>query len=203
MDEFEYDQHLGIKTVGLHEVHNQMVHYNRYEATPYVALDALFEEYILGKTDVVVDFGCGKGRLPFYVNHHFKASVTGIEMSGQLYLDALENQSSYMEKRKNMKGFIRFKNGLAEEYIIEETDNRFYFFNPFSIQIFMNVIDRILQSVEQTNRQVDIILYYPTSDYIQYLENNTAFELLNEVQVPGLYVNNENERFVIYGYKPQ
>lgn len=202
MDEFEYDQHLGIKTVGLHEVRNQMVHYNRYEATPYVALDALFEEYKFEKTDVVVDFGCGKGRFPFYVNHHFKASVTGVEMSGQLYLDALQNQSSYMEKRKNMKGFIRFENGLAEEYIIEETDNRFYFFNPFSIQIFMNVIDRILESVEQKNRQVDIILYYPTSDYIQYLENSTVFEHLKEVQVPGLYENNENERFVIYRYIP-
>ncbi len=202
MDEFEYDHHLGIKTVGLHEVRNQMVHYNRYEATPFVALEALFEEYKLEKTDVVVDFGCGKGRLPFYVNHHFKASVTGVEMNGQLYLDALQNQSSYMEKRKNMKGFIRFENGLAEEYIIEETDNRFYFFNPFSIQIFMNVIDRILQSIEQINRQVDIILYYPTSDYIQYLENNTVFELLKEVQVPGLYANNENERFVIYRYNP-
>jgi hypothetical protein len=66
----------------------------------------------------------------------------------------------------------------------------------------MNVIDRILQSVEQKNRQVDIILYYPTSDYIQYLENNTVFELLKEVRVPGLYANNENERFVIYRYNP-
>jgi SAM-dependent methyltransferase len=201
MDEFEYDQHLGIKTVGLVEVRNQMVHYNRYEATPYVALDALFEEYNLNKSDELVDFGCGKGRLPFYVNHHFQVSVTGVEMNGQLYLDALENQSKYMARRKNMRGFIRFEKGLAEDYVIEETDNCFYFFNPFSVQIFMNVFDRILQSVEQKSRQVDVILYYPTTDYIQYLENSMVFELLNEVQVPGLYENNENERFVIYRSK--
>ncbi|MDX1701204.1 MAG: hypothetical protein R3250_11330 [Melioribacteraceae bacterium] len=201
MDEFEYDRYLKIKTVGIHEVRNQLVHYNRYEATPFVALDALFEEYELKSTDVVVDFGCGKGRLPFYVNHYFNASATGVEMNGQLYMDALQNQSSYMEKRKSIKGFIRFENGLAEDYIIEETDNCFYFFNPFSLQIFMNVIDRILQSVEQKNRQVDVILYYPTTDYIQYLENSTVLDLLSEVRVPGLYANNENERFVIYRYE--
>jgi hypothetical protein len=74
MDEFEYDQHLGIKTVGLHEVRNQMVHYNRYEATPFVALDALFEEYELMKK---MSFRlCCEGKTPFYVNYHFKASVT-------------------------------------------------------------------------------------------------------------------------------
>ncbi|MFX3673622.1 MAG: SAM-dependent methyltransferase [Paenisporosarcina sp.] len=198
MDEFEYDQQLRIRTIGILEVRNQIVHYNRYEATPYIALDALFEEYELKKTDEVVDFGCGKGRLPFYVHHKFKVSVTGVEMSGQLYLDALENQSSYMEKHKNMRGFIRFEKGLAEDYSIEVTDNRFYFFNPFSVQIFMKVIDRILQSIVQKNRQVDVILYYPTTDYIQYLENTTMFELLKEVQIPGLYEHNENERFVIY-----
>jgi SAM-dependent methyltransferase len=200
MNEFEYDRLLRIKTIGLQEVRNQLVHYNRYEATLYEALDALFDEYELKKTDRVVDFGCGKGRLSFYVHHYFQVSTTGIEMSGQLYLDALENQSSYMEKVKKMSGFIRFERGLAEDYIIEETENRFYFFNPFSIQIFMKVIDNILQSVEKQKRSVDIILYYPTNDYIQFLENSTLFELLKEIHVPGMYERNENERFLIFRF---
>jgi hypothetical protein len=55
-----------------------------------------------------------------------------------------------------------------------------------------------LVSVEKYKREVDVILYYPSEDYIYYLENNTLFELIKEIQLPGLYENNANERFLIY-----
>ena len=37
---------------------NGEIHYNRYEATPYKALDIFSENYKFKKTDKVVDFGC-------------------------------------------------------------------------------------------------------------------------------------------------
>ena len=86
----------------------------------------------------------------------------------------------------------------AEGYDVEPDDNRFYLFNPFSVQIFQKVISNILLSVEQHPRSIDVILYYPTPEYIQFLEGNTAFELLKEVRVPELYDQNNNERFVIF-----
>jgi SAM-dependent methyltransferase len=198
MNENDYDRLLRIKTAGTLEGLNQSVHYNRYEATPYTALNDLFAEYDLKKTDEVVDFGCGKGRLPFYVHHRFQVTVTGVEMNGQLYQEALENQAGYIQKVKKTSGSVRFERCLAEEYKVEQTDNRFYFFNPFSIQIFMKVVDNILWSVEQKNRSVDLILYYPTTEYIHFLETSTAFELVKEVKVSELYEQNENERFLIF-----
>ncbi|WP_342513794.1 SAM-dependent methyltransferase [Sporosarcina sp. FSL K6-1522] len=198
MNEREYDRTLRIRTVGTREWLNQSAHYNRYEATPYIALDELFLSYHLEKADRVVDFGSGKGRLAFYLHHRFQVAATGIEMSGQLYQEALENQESYMRKRREMDSFIRFECCLAEDYEVDMSDNRFYFFNPFSIQIFMKVIDNILLSVEQHKRPVDIILYYPTTDYSEFLETGTPFELLQEVRVPGLYEQNDNERFLVY-----
>lgn len=198
MNEKEYDRLLRIKTVGIREWLNQSSHYNRYEATPYVALDELFESYILKKTEGVVDFGCGKGRLAFYLHHRFQVAVTGIEMNGQLYQEALENQASYRQKVKQTTGTIRFNCCLAEEYEVEPEDTRFYFFNPFSIQIFMRVIDNILRSIEHQQRSVDVILYYPTAEYIEFLDMNTPFELLKEVKVPELDEANDNERFLIY-----
>jgi SAM-dependent methyltransferase len=203
MIEQAYDRLLHIKTAGIHQGQNQSVHYNRYEATPYVALDELFNDYELKKMDGVVDFGCGKGRLSFYIHNRFHVSVTGVEMNGQLYQDALDNQARYMQKVNRMNGFIRFERGLAEEYGVESTDNRFYFFNPFSIQIFMKVFDNILQSVEQQKRSVDLILYYPTTEYIQFLESSSIFKLLKEVKVPELYEQNENERFLIFRFGEQ
>jgi hypothetical protein len=55
-----------------------------------------------------------------------------------------------------------------------------------------------LVSVEKFKREVDVILYYPSEDYIYYLENHTSFELIKEIPLPGLYENNANERFLIY-----
>ncbi|KIL49275.1 class I SAM-dependent methyltransferase [Jeotgalibacillus soli] len=200
MNEQDYDRLLRIKTAGTLQLLNQSIHYNRYEATPYEALDALFNEYELKRTDGVVDFGCGKGRLPFYVHHRFHVSVTGVEMSGPLYQDALENKAGYMQKVKKTRGFIRFERGLAEEYEVEPADNIFYFFNPFSVQIFMKVVNNILKSVEQYKRAVDLILYYPTTEYIQFLESASIFKLLKEVKVHELYDQNENERFLIFRF---
>ena len=201
MDEQEYDRALRIKTTGTREWVNQSAHYNRYEASPYDALDALFDEYELKKSDVVVDFGCGKGRLTFYVHNRFQVTATGVEMNGQMYQEALENQSSYMEKLKKPSGLIHFERCLAEEYEVEPGDNRFYFFNPFSVQIFAKVIDNILLSVERKKRTVDIILYYPTTEYVEYMETSTPFELLDEVRVPRMYEQNDNERFLIFRYE--
>jgi hypothetical protein len=44
-------------------------------------------------------------------------------------------------------------------------------------------------------------MYYPSKEYIFYLENDTAFELIQEVKVPHFYEKNSNERFLIYRLK--
>lgn len=197
MEELEFDRSLGINTVGTLELLNQSVHYNRYEATPYIALEELFGHYDLQKGDCLVDFGCGKGRVSFYIHNRFQSQATGIEMNGRLYQDAMKNLENYT-KRKKLKGSISFERCYAQEYDIQSGENRFYFFNPFSIQIFMKVVDNILQSVNRHKRTVDLILYYPTSEYIQFIENRTTFEFLDEVKIPGLYEQNDNERFLIF-----
>ena len=119
-------------------------------------------------------------------------------MNEKLYQEAIDNQTSYLKKAKDNKGMIQFQCCLAEKYEISPLDNRFYFFNPFTIPIFWKIINNILASVEKYKREVDVILYYPSEDYIYYLENHTLFELIKEVQLPGIYENNPNERFLIY-----
>ncbi len=200
MNDTDFDRLLHIKTVGMLEVINQSAHYNRYEATPYKAIEEFFNEYELNNTQNVVDFGSGKGRLPFYIHHRFLISVRGIEMSNKLYRESLENLESYMQKTKKKKNFITFEKCLAQEYEIKSQDNVFYFFNPFSVQIFMKVVENILQSIDQHERSVDLILYYPTIEYIQFLNTRTTFKLVKEVKVSGLYEHNENERFLLFRF---
>ncbi|MBP1933112.1 SAM-dependent methyltransferase [Ammoniphilus resinae] len=198
MKEHYYDKLLNIKTRGEQIGFPTSLHYYRYEPTPYSALEKLFEKYDVKPGDRVVDFGCGKGRLNFYIHYFFKASVVGVEMNEEFCRAAEENYKGYIKKHRTNKGEIQFYCSLAEEYPIHPADNRFYFFNPFSIQIFMTIINNILLSYEKASRELELILYYPSEDYIYFLESNTPFSLKNEVDLKELYGDKPNERFLIY-----
>lgn len=194
----DYDQLLDVKTTNRRVSTNQPLYYNHYEATPYPILYALFQKYEIKETDGFVDFGSGKGRVLFYIHNHFGASVTGIEMNEQLYQKTIENKVKYYQHANSVHSPIHVKKCLAEEYDIKDTDNKFYFFNPFSVQIFREVVENILHSVEKKAREVDIILYYPSNEYIHFIKKNTPFQLAKEIRVPGLYTINNRERFLIY-----
>ncbi|WP_102347672.1 methyltransferase [Bacillus sp. Marseille-P3661] len=198
MKEHYYDKLLNIKTRGDQKSFNKSFHYHPYEPTPYHALETLFQQYKIKSTDRIVDFGCGKGRLNFFVHYLYDVSATGIEMNEAFYHESVENRNRYFSKNKKGKGTIQFRCCLAEEYEIDKMDNRFYFFNPFSVQIFMNVINNILLSVETASREIELILYYSSDEYIYFLETNTSFVLKKEVLLPGFYEKNPYERFLIY-----
>jgi SAM-dependent methyltransferase len=198
MKEKYYDDLLNIYTRGDQKDFYGSLHYHRYEPTPYSALEILFEQYELKGSDRVVDFGCGKGRLNFYINYRFHSTVVGVEMNETFFGDTIKNRRSYLKKFKKSQDQIHFRNCLAEEYEINFQDNRFYFFNPFSLQIFMIVINNILLSVEKEKRDIEIVLYYPSEDYIHYLNNHSSFQLKQEVLLTDLYQHNPNERFIIY-----
>ena len=72
MKENYYEKLLNINTKGNENWDKTSAHNHPYEPTLYEALDVLFENYDLDKKDHIVDFGCGKGRLIFYINYYFK-----------------------------------------------------------------------------------------------------------------------------------
>lgn len=197
MEDRHYDELLNIETTGDQDGFNDSPHFHRYEATPYTLLDILFAVYPLKPSDRLIDFGCGKGRLNFYAHHVFGISGTGVEMNELFFNQAMENKAHYKGRQKGGGEAIEFKCILAQSYEIDPQDNRFYFFNPFSVQIFMTVINNILRSVEKAKRQVDVILFFPSGDYIDYLERQTQFELFEEVVLPG-FEKETRERFLVY-----
>jgi len=198
MEEQYYEKLLNIKTSGEQKWDTKHTNYHPYEPTSYSALEILFEQYKVESNDYIIDFGCGKGRLIFYINHFFKSNVTGIEMNSDFYKEAIYNKESYLKKHKKNTDKINFLCCFAQDYNIKPIDNKFYFFNPFSIKIFIKVVENILDSVEKYNRAVELILYYPSDDYIYYLENNTSFVLTNEIKLTNINKNDFNERFLIY-----
>ncbi len=198
MDDKFYEKLLNINTLGEQLWDSSITHYHPYQATSYVALDILFKSYAMDKSDVVVDFGCGKGRLIFYLNSFFKCKVTGIEMDEGYYKDCLINKQNYLTKHKRNANDIDFVCMFGQDYKISNVENKFYFFNPFSVNIFRKIINNILDSYDTNHRIIDLILYYPSEDYVYFLENNTGFILYEEVRLPGLFEKDIYERFVIY-----
>lgn len=196
MDEQYYEKLLNIKTAGEQKIFNESPHYNRYEPTSYSVLETLAEQYCFSAEDHIVDFGCGKGRFNFYINYFFDSTVTGIEMNPFFYKQAIHNQQDYLQKQRKKTNKIHFVNSLAEEYPISSKDTKFYFFNPFSLQIFTKVISTILLSVADQQRTVDVILYYPSNDYLRFLENKTPFSLYNTINFP--HDHDPRQSFSVY-----
>lgn len=199
MNETEYDRLLNIQTCGNHNGIYQSIHYNRYEPTPYAALETLLNNYEITQQDHIVDFGCGLGRLNFFLHYNTGASVVGIEMNEQFVKESMKNRKNYLKKYKKQEEPIQFQCCLAEDYAIQLSENKFYFFNPFSMPIFIKVINNIMLSVEQQKRTVDVILFYPSDEYRYYLDHQTPFELLKEIPIE----QNKNplERFLIYRFE--
>jgi len=119
-------------------------------------------------------------------------------MDENFYNECIKNKKDYLTNNKREENKINFLCTLAQEYKIQDIDNKFYFFNPFSVQIFMKVLDNILISFENKPRKIHIILYYPSDDYIYYLENCTPFMQVKEVRLDNLYNSDNQERFLVY-----
>jgi SAM-dependent methyltransferase len=195
MKEQDFDKKLHIVTTGEQLHFYKSLQFHRYEATPYVHLQQLIREHDFKRFDRIVDFGCGKGRLNFFLYHHTGATVTGVEMNEDYYQMALVNRDHYRKQHGTVDN-IHFFLGYAEEYPIHPQDNQFYFFNPFSIHIFRNIIHRILQSLEENRRDIKLILYYASEEYLDFLENMGMFQLEKEIICSE---RNPFERFSIYG----
>lgn len=201
MNDQQYDQFLHIHTTGSQSNFPKLAHYYPYEPTPYDVLDLCFDKIELEVNDSFVDFGCGKGRVTFYVNHRFHIPTLGIELNEDYIQEALQNKVQYSKQHNLQNASVRFLNVKAEQYKVQPTDNIFFFFNPFSIQIFRRVINNILKSYDNNQRKIYVMLYYPSFEYIQFLKDETHFEVVRDVRVPNVPTYNMHERVMIFEYK--
>jgi len=172
-DEKAWDKLLQIKTDGLDEMNADEHHY-RYEPTPYRVLERLAESGLLGKDDTVLDYGCGKGRVCFFLSHRTKAKTIGIEYDERVYCTALEN-------RKTAAAKADFVLTRAEEYEVPAAVNRCFFFNPFSAELLQKVMARILTSWYEHPREICLFFYYPFDDYVSYLMSVDELEFDGEI----------------------
>ena len=190
--EIAWDKLLQIKTAGRDDSNSDEYRYP-YEPTPYCVLERLIGSELIGKDNTLLDYGCGKGRVDFFVSHSVKAKTIGIEYDDCIYAAALENKGTVACKTK--PDFILTR---AEAYQVPPQVNRCYFFNPFSVEILHKVMARLLESYYEAPREIFLFFYYPSDDYIAYLMTVNELEFYDEIACDDLFENDARERILIF-----
>ena len=195
MADFEQnrDKLLHIKTTGRDDSNADQYRYP-YEPTPYSVLERLGNSGFIGKKDVVLDYGCGKGRVDFYLSYQNKARTIGVEYDERIYLGALENKKTAVSGTRTE--FVQMR---AEAYEVPPEVNRCYFFNPFSVELLHKVMARVIESYYDTPREIMLFFYYPSEEYISYLMTVDELEFYDEIDCSDLFEGNgARERIMIF-----
>lgn len=191
--ENNWDKLLQVKTTGRDETNADEYHHP-YEPTPYTVLERLVTSGLITQEDMVLDYGCGKGRVGFFLFYRTKAKTIGIEYDDRILDIALENQKTTISRVK--PDFVLTK---AEEYEVPPDVNRCYFFNPFSVEILQKVMARIIKSYYENPREVFLFFYYPSDEYISYLMTVGELEFYDEIECDDLFEGHDmRERIMIF-----
>jgi predicted RNA methylase len=193
--EHTWDQLLKINTIGRDDTNSDQYRYP-YEPTPYTVLERLTDSGFFGKNDVVLDYGCGKGRVGFFLSYRCGTGTIGIEYDERIYSDAMENQKSAVSKTK-----AQFVLTRAEFFEVPRSVNRCYFFNPFSVEILHKVMARIIESYYEDPREIFLFFYYPSDEYIAYLMTVDELEFYDEIICFDLFEGKDSrERILIFQF---
>ena len=191
--EVELDRFLKIKTNGRDDSNSNYINYP-YEATPYSVLQVLANSGHITKKDKIVDFGSGKGRVSFYLAFATKARMIGVEYDLRLYNSSLDNHKKCISSHR-----VEFVNCDAKEFDIPVDVTGLYFFNPFSIEILRSVIENLLKSKKSYPRKIKLFFYYPSKEYIEFLNFNEIVTLIEHLDCKDLFEEfNEREYIAVY-----
>lgn len=192
-NENKWDKLLRIKTSGRDDSRADQYRYP-YEPTPYSVLESLANSEHIGKKNMLVDYGCGKGRVDFFMSYQTRCRSIGIEYDDRIYQTAVENQ-----KNAASAGRVQFMMENAETYVVPKEADRFYFFNPFSVEILRSVIGRIMESYYEEPREMLLFFYYPSDEYVSYLMTVDEMAFYDEIDCRELFDGeNPREKILIF-----
>ncbi len=192
-NEDTWDRLLKIKTTGRDDSEADPYHYP-YEPTPYTVLERMANSGYIGKRNVLIDYGCGKGRVDFFLSYQLRCKTIGVEYDKRLYEVVLRNKKAAVSGRTT-----EFVLANAENYEVPIEADCFYFFNPFSIEILKHVMGRILVSYYQKVREMKLFFYYPSDEYVSYLMQVEELEFEDEISCKDLFDGkNPRERVLIF-----
>jgi len=191
--EQQWDKLLRIKTSGRDDTKSDSFRYP-YEPTPYAVLERLANSGFIRKKDVVLDYGCGKGRVDFFLAYQTGAHCVGVEYDERIFAVADDNKKTAVSGTKT-----EFILSNAETYQVPEKVNRCFFFNPFSVEILQKALARILESYYEFQREIILFFYFPSPEYVSYLMTVNELSFYDEIDCSDLFEeNSDREKILIF-----
>ena len=125
-NDLKWDKLLKIRTTGRDDSRADQYRYP-YEPTPYSVLERLAVSGYITKKNKLVDYGCGKGRVGFYLSYQTRCRSVGIEYDERIFQDAESNRERSVSggtgrvtsRRQTRIGFtflIPFRWSCSERY---------------------------------------------------------------------------------------
>ena len=149
---------------------------------------------MIGKNNTVLDYGCGKGRVEFFLSYQVRCQSIGIEYDERICKKALQNSETAISSSR-----VTIELANAEEFSVPDRVDRIYFFNPFSLPILQKVLAKILESYYEKMRGIQLFFYYPSDEYISYLMTVEELVFSDEIDCRDLFPGNDSrERIVIF-----
>lgn len=130
-----------------------------YRPTPYKvfewAMAGLAGEQAL-EDMTFVDFGAGRGRVLLLASHYPFGAIAGAEIAQELHDDCQMNIAQYPRSLMKCRN-VTSLHLRATTVPIPEGPAAFYFFNPFSMDVFAKVLARITRSYKRGRRQMYLV----------------------------------------------
>ena len=172
------DRKLNIDTSGQDYSRKGLFNFG-YDPTTYKALRKLADSGFVGEDDVLLDYGCGKGRVCFYLALKTRCRCIGIDSNENLLNTARIN----FDRAGKPEG-VSFVLSDAGDYEIKDATCA-YFFNPFSKEVFIKVLRRM----DEYGKPMKLFLYYPSPEFKEILGKRENTRLIREIDCRDLQRN--------------
>jgi hypothetical protein len=120
-----------------------------------------------------VDYGAGKGRVLLLASQHPFQAIGGIEFAEELHDDAIMNIAQFPRSRMKCRN-VECVLDDASQVGAPEGEAVHFFFNPFSREVFAEVLQNIVVSYRRRPRRLYLILIDPVATDL--IENSGVFQ---------------------------
>jgi SAM-dependent methyltransferase len=134
---------------------------NGYEPIKYAAIRRIEREVPMGKDDVFVDIGCGKGRIVCMVARRQLKSCLGIEFMPELAAASRRNAITVRGRRTPIE--IREADAATIDYA---GGTVFFLYNSFGATMMRRVLEAIQTSIVAQPRAIRIIYANPMEEHV-------------------------------------
>ena len=199
--DYFYDIKNGVDTVSWVDLDDMKIdsskkqHAAMYQAALTISLRKIIRKLRIAQDNVIVDLGCGKGKVLLVASEFGYREIRGLELSPVLCDIAASNCAIYKDKTGTETNFVII-NSDVRDYTIKEDEKVFFLFNPFDASVLEHVLGNIKESLERQSREIWIIYCHPVQR--NAIDKNRDFHKVNEFISWGqeviVYSNNRAKR---------